>query len=160
MAWCNVFAPCHFSMGANTLHLKGGEALTAPIQTARFVCKAERVRELTDALTHMTRQSPFQVVKIIELTEAQYQHYAAHLGEEAPFITANQTIMGTDKRGVTRCLLITVRSRRDGILIDAQGYDYARYSAYIRDKSRLSLRDIPVEHCGLKLREHRKGRDR
>ena len=111
-------------MGANTLHLKGGEALTAPIQTARFVCKAERVRELTDALTHMTRQSPFQVVKIIELTEAQYQHYAAHLGEEAPFITANQTIMGTDKRGVTRCLLITVRSRRDGILIDAQGYDY------------------------------------
>ena len=95
--------------------------MTAPTQTARFVCKAERVRELTDALTHMTRQAPFQVVKIIELTEAQYQHYAAHLGEEAPFITANQTIMGTDKRGVTRCLLITVRSRRDGILIDAQG---------------------------------------
>ena len=48
--------------------------MTAPTQTARFVCKAERVRELTDALTHMTRQSPFQVVKIIELTEAQYQH--------------------------------------------------------------------------------------
>ena len=50
--------------------------MTAPIQTARFVCKAERVRELTDALTHMTRQSPFHVVKVIELTEAQYQHYA------------------------------------------------------------------------------------
>lgn len=50
--------------------------------------------------------------------------------------------MDTDKHGVTRCLLITVRSRRDGILIDAQGYDYARHSAYIRDKSRLSLRDI------------------
>lgn len=45
--------------------------MTAPIQTARFVCKAERVRELTDALTHIIRQSPFQVVKIIELTEAQ-----------------------------------------------------------------------------------------
>lgn len=121
-------------MGANTLHLKGGEALTAPIQTARFVCKAERVRELTDALTHIIRQSPFQVVKIIELTEAQYQHYAAHLGEEAPFITTNQTIMGTDKHGVTRCLLITVRSRRDGILIDAQGYDYALLLSYYRDK--------------------------
>ena len=57
-------------MGANTLHLKGDEALTAPVQTARFVCKAERVRELTDTLTHMTRQSPFHVVKVIELTEA------------------------------------------------------------------------------------------
>ena len=111
-------------------------------------------------MTHIIRQSPFQVVKIIELTEAQYQHYAAHLGEEAPFITTNQTIMGTDKHGVTRCLLITVRSRRDGILIDAQGYDYARYSAYIRDKLRLSLRDIPMEHYNLKLRERQKGRDR
>lgn len=39
-------------------------------------------------------------------------------------------------------------------------YDYARYSAYIRDKSRLSLRDIPVEHYNLKLREHQKGLDR
>ena len=46
------------------------------------------------------------------------------------------------------------------MLIDAQGYDYARYSAYIRDKSRLSLRDIPVEHYNLKLREHQKGLDR
>lgn len=27
MAWCNVFAPCHFSMGANTLHLKGGDIM-------------------------------------------------------------------------------------------------------------------------------------
>lgn len=42
-------------MGANTLHLKGGEALTAPIQTARFVCKAEHVRELTDTMSHITR---------------------------------------------------------------------------------------------------------
>ena len=67
--------------------------------------------------------------------------------------------MGTDAHGVIRCLLITVRSRRDGMLIDAQGYDYARYSAYIRDKSRLSLRDIPVEHYNLKLREHQKGLD-
>ena len=134
--------------------------MTASVQTARFVCKAERVRELTDTLTYMTRQSPFHVVKVIELTQAQYQHYAAHLGEKAPFITANRALMGTDEHGVTRCLLITVRSRRDGILIDAQGYDYARYSAYIRDKLRLSLRDIPMEHYNLKLRERQKGRDR
>ena len=96
--------------------------MTAPIQTARFVCKAERVRELTDTLPHMARQSPFHVVKVIELTQAQYQHYAAHLGEKAPFITANRALMGTDAHGVIRCLLITVRSRRDGMLIDAQGY--------------------------------------
>lgn len=34
------------------------------------------------------------------------------------------------------------------------------YSAYVQDKSRLDLQDIPVEHYNLKLREHREGRDR
>ena len=149
-----------FFYGCKYIAPERRRSLAAPIQTARFVCKAERVRELTDTLPHMARQSPFHVVKVIELTQAQYQHYAAHLGEKAPFITANRALMGTDAHGVIRCLLITVRSRRDGMLIDAQGYDYARYSAYIRDKSRLSLRDIPVEHYNLKLREHQKGLDR
>ena len=49
-----------------------------PVQTAKFVCKAERVQELTDTLPHMTRRSPFRVVKIIELTEAQYIHKGRH----------------------------------------------------------------------------------
>ena len=117
--------------------------MTAPIQTARFVCKAERVRELTDTLPHMARQSPFHVVKVIELTQAQYQHYAAHLGEKAPFITANRALMGTDAHGVIRCLLITVRSRRDGMLIDAQGYDYARYQrGFFWEENGVRLYDI------------------
>ena len=157
MAGCNVFAPCHFSMGANTLHLGGGERF---IQTVTFVCKADRVQELTDDLPHAIRQSPVRVVKEIRLTQAQYRRYAAHLGEKAPFIAANRALMGMDEDGVTRCLLVTARSRRDGILIDPQGYDYARYSAYVRDKSHLDLRDVPVDHYDLKLREHCEGRDR
>lgn len=46
--------------------------MTAPIQTVRFVCNAEHVRELTDTMSLITRQSPFRVVKVIELIEAQY----------------------------------------------------------------------------------------
>ena len=119
MAGCNVFAPCHFSMGANTLHLGGGERF---IQTVTFVCKADRVQELTDGLPHAIRQSPVRVVKEIRLTQAQYRRYAAHLGEKVSFITANRALMGMVEDGVTRCLLVTARSRRDGILIDPQGY--------------------------------------
>lgn len=95
-----------------------------PVQTAKFVCKAERVQELTDTLPHMTRRSPFRVVKIIELTDAQYHHYAANLSEKAPFIKSSREQM--DKDGVSRCLLVTARNRQDGILVDAQGYNYAR----------------------------------
>ena len=53
--------------------------MTAPIQTARFVCKAERVRKLTDTLPHMARQSPFHVVKVIELTQAMREISAGNL---------------------------------------------------------------------------------
>ena len=119
---------------------------------------AECVQELTDTLPHMTRRSPFRVVKIIELTEAQYHHYAAHLGEKASFIMSSREQMGKD--GVSRCLLVTARNRQDGILVDIQGYNYARYSAYVRDKSHLNLQDVPVEHYNLKLRERREGRGR
>lgn len=62
------------------------------------------------------------MAKIIELTEAQYHHYAAHLGEIAPFIKSNRDRMGTD--GVSRCLLVTARNRQDGILVDTQGYPF------------------------------------
>ena len=65
MAGCNVFTPCYFSAGANTLHPERGEALTDPIQTARFVCKAEHVQELTDTLPHMTQQSPLDGTRAV-----------------------------------------------------------------------------------------------
>ena len=76
-----------------------------------------------------------------------------------PFIATNKALAGC-KNGASRCLLVTVKGKRDGILVDCQGYNYARYSAYVPDKRSLNLRDVPVEHYDLKPRKSLPGQDR
>ena len=101
-----------------------------------------------------------EIVKVVQLTQDQYRHFCAYLLEDMPFITANRDLMGGGSDGVTRCLLVTTRNIRGGLLIDSQGYDYARYAADLLDKSALDLRDVPVEHHDLKLRQPRSGPER
>ena len=120
---------------------------------SHFCYKACCLRELKD----IKDDEPLrvQVEKVIELTQEQYRHFSAHLLEDMPFIAANRDLAGRDPQGVTRCLLVTTRSRRDGVLVNSEGHDYARYAADIRDKSALDLRDVPVDHYDLKLRQPR-----
>lgn len=96
-----------------------------------------------------------EVTKVIELTQEQYQHFSSHLLEDMPFIAANRELMSGGSDGVTRCLLVTTRNIRGGLLIDSQGYDFARYTADLLDKSVLDLRDVPIEHHDLKLHQPR-----
>lgn len=122
-----------------------------------FHFKANHLRDLESS----PKDQPVrvEVTKIIELTHAQYQHFFSHLLEDMPFIAANRELMsGSDS--ATRCLLVTTRNIRGGLLIDSQGYDYARYAAEVVDKSALDLRDVPVEHHDLKLRQPRSGPER
>ena len=123
-----------------------------------FHFKANRLRDLQN--TAGDKPICVEIVKVIELTQEQYRHFCAHLLEDIPFITANRELMGGGSDGVTRCLLVTTRNIRGGLLIDSQGYDYARYAADLLDKSALDLRDVPMEHHDLKLRQPRSGPER
>ena len=96
-----------------------------------------------------------QVEKIVQLRYEQYQHFLGHIWEDMPFLSANKRLTDCDKRGINHCLLVTARSVCGGILVDCQGYDYARYAAEVLDKSALDLRDVPVDRYDLKLRQPR-----
>lgn len=124
---------------------------------SHFCFKSCRVQDLKDSRA----DGPIrvQVAKIIQLTQEQYQHFCSHLLEDMPFIKANKDLSSKDK-GVTHCLLVTTRNIRGGILVDCQGYDYARYVAEVLDKSALDLRDVPVDHYDLKLRQPRGQQER
>ena len=122
-----------------------------------FFIKASHAQELMEEKPAKTIH--VEVVKIIQLSAQQFQHFSANLLRDMPFLIANKHLTGYDK-GVTRCLLVTTRRNRDGILVDCQGFDYARYSAYVPDKRALDLRDVPVEHYDLKLRQPREGSER
>lgn len=117
-----------------------------------FFYKASHAQELMEDKT--VQPIRVEVVKVIQLSAQQFQHFSANLLRDMPFITANKGLTGYDK-GVTRCLLVTTRRNRDGILVDCQGFNYARYSAYVPDKRSLDLRDVPVDHYDLKLRQPR-----
>ena len=115
-----------------------------------FHFKANHLRDLQN--TAEDKPIRVEVVKVIALTQAQYQHFFSHPLEDMPFISANRELMGGSD-GVTRCLLVTTRNIRGGLLIDSQGYDYARYAADLPDKSALDLRGVPVDHYNLQLRQ-------
>jgi len=44
------------------------------------------------------------------------------------------------------CVLVKGETGKEGILVDAEGYSYARYAAFASDCDRLRLQDIPVHY--------------
>lgn len=116
-----------------------------------FCFKADRLRDLQD----IKKDKPVrvEVVKVIELTQKQYRHFYSHLLEDMPFIAVNRELSRRNGDDVPRCLLVTTRNIKGGLLVDSQGYDYARYAANLPDKSVLDLREVPVDHYDLKLRQ-------
>lgn len=124
------------------------EKLTA----ARFFRKPAHVGKLRDDTT-VIKPAPFQIVREINLPEAQYRRFQANLLANAPFITARTDLTGYDESTGFRCLLVTSRKRQDGILVDSEGYGYARYAAYVRDKRNLELQGVVRDNLDLKERE-------
>ena len=122
-----------------------------------FYFKASHAQELMEDKTMKPIQ--VEVVKILQLTGQQFRDFSANLLRDMPFLIPNKKLTGYDK-GVTRCLLVTTRNRRDGILVDCQGYNFARYSCYVPSKQSLDLRDVPIDHYDLKLRQPRSQRER
>ena len=123
-----------------------GVCTIEPITTARFFRKPIHVRDLQDD-TPIIKAAPFQVTKVEELTRQQFQYFCEHLLDDALFLTRDRDLMGYDTHtGAFRCVFVTCPERPDGILVDSEGYDYARYAAHIPDKGCLDLRDIPVQH--------------
>lgn len=89
---------------------------------------------------------PFWVVKVIQLTMNEFERFMFHLLDDAPYIAANSALTGKDPAtGEIRCLLVVFNGGRNGILVNSEGHNYARYAAYVRDISRLELAQVPVE---------------
>lgn len=122
-----------------------------------FSWRAAHVRDLQDS----TKDQPvyIRIVKIIELSQKQYQYFSTHLWLDMPFIATNKDLM-CEAGGLYHCLLVCAQNRRDGSLVESEGYTYSRYTAYAADRSALNLRDVPVERHNLKLRQPRSGPER
>ena len=74
---------------------------------------------------------PCVIEKTVELTEKEYNHFYHNLLEDYSFIAENSDCMYQDNNGVRHCMLVLGKGITDGILVEAEGSGYARYSAFL-----------------------------
>ena len=74
---------------------------------------------------------PCVIEKTVELSEKEYNHFYHNLLEDYSFIAENSDCMYQDNNGVRHCMLVFGKGIPDGILVEAEGYGYARYSAFL-----------------------------
>lgn len=71
------------------------------------------------------------IEKIVELPENEYKYFKTAPLRDMPFITENTDLMYRDPNGIYHCLLVLGEGCSDGVLIEAEGYNYARYSSFM-----------------------------
>ena len=85
------------------------------------------------------------IAAVVELERQEFRYFKKHLLEEYDFIANHAQEMKCGPDGVHHCLLVLGEGENDGILVDSEGANYARYSAsfpYARDA--IFLYDNPV----------------
>jgi len=75
--------------------------------------------------------APCVVEKVEALSHAEFENLRKNMLKDNDLIARNKGNMwfGTDDR--YHCLLIYDKEQGDGLLVESEGYDYARYAQYI-----------------------------
>ena len=91
---------------------------------------------------------PCSVDKVIELPAQRFRQFSRALLADYDFIAENKTAIrhDTDSR---HCLLILDADGTDGFLVDPQGYNYARYSAFVPNARSLLTPDVEIDRSYL-----------
>ena len=122
---------------------------------ASFYRKAASVRDILEKAP-FPEKARFQITKVIELPKEQYRRYMNELLRDVSFISRNVSDMGFDGKTETfLCLFVTCRDVNTGLLVESEGFGYARYAAFIPEKSALSLDGIPTERASEKFTRKR-----
>ncbi len=71
------------------------------------------------------------VSKVVEIPQDRFDYFQTHLLEDTGFIINNRDLMGYEDDGTRHCILVLPEGGNNGILVDAQGSSYARYSSFL-----------------------------
>ena len=71
------------------------------------------------------------IEKAVELSEAEYSRFRSSMLRDTSFIAESIDAMYMEENGAYHCLLVLGENHSDGVLVEAEGYDYARYSSYL-----------------------------
>lgn len=74
--------------------------------------------------------SQYTIEEVVELEPEIFEDFAYGLLDDQDFIKNRTELMYRDGNGVWHCILVRAKGRKDGILVESEGYEYARYAAY------------------------------
>ena len=86
--------------------------------------------------------------KVIELPSQRFQQFSRALLADYDFIAENKNAIRHDD-DARYCLLILDAEGKDGFLVDPQGYNYARYSAFVPNARSLLTPDMGIDRSYL-----------
>ena len=87
------------------------------------------------------------VDKVIELPAQRFQQFSRALLADYDFIAENKNAIRHDD--ARHCLLILDAEGKDGFLVDPQGHNYARYSAFVPNARSLLTPDMGIDRSYL-----------
>ena len=91
---------------------------------------------------------PAQRDKVIELPSPRFQQFSRALLADYDFIAENKNAIRHDD-DARYCLLILDAEGKDGFLVDPQGHNYARYSAFVPNARSLLTPDMGIDRSYL-----------
>ena len=100
------------------------------MKKALFVRKAANLEDLKAGIGGGQYETEFVVGKIIKLTPEQYKEFSENLLDDYSFIAENIALMYVGINHDWHCILVKEQGSSTGILVESEGYAYARYAAY------------------------------
>ena len=143
-----------------TLKLRNAEPEAKPevkspvyAPTAYFFRKIETVAELRaqtqDAISKRSEgYSGYQIAKVIDLPLKQWSKFSKGLLNDADFLKDSREFAGEVNSRTIRCILVRPVGSRWGVLVNTEGYDYARYAAMYTPLYVVKVKD----DCGQELK--------
>lgn len=71
------------------------------------------------------------IEKVVILEISEFRKFEDRLLDNYEFISVNKELMYVDEDGVWHAILVTAKEVDYGIVVQSEGYDYARYAAFI-----------------------------
>ncbi len=90
-----------------------------------------------------------KVEKKVCLPAGEFEEFLKNPLEDMPCIVENIDLMQEDQEGIYHCFLVTGEGRRDGVLVESEGYGYARYASYVPDAAALEYDSLSEFGAGL-----------
>lgn len=101
-------------------------------RTAVFGRKMKNIDELrryTD--DYIFEQEKFTIIKKIELSKNDFAEFCNKFLYDNPLIEKEHESMWCDENDGRRCLYFYCKERDEGVLVESEGYNYARYTALL-----------------------------